>query len=76
MRPLTILAMTSIRSRNAACRTSSMNPLRRANSNSGTHSWAEPRAMMKKFLRSALVKRPLPSARLVAIDRARAVADR
>ena len=31
-----------------------------ASSRSGTHSWAEPRAMMKKFFLSAFVKRPLP----------------
>ena len=36
----------------------------------GTHSWADPRAITKKFLRSAFVNRPFPSAKFVAMERA------
>jgi len=39
-----------------------------ANSSKGTHSCTEPRAMMKKCLRSDFVNRPLPSAMLADID--------
>lgn len=39
-------------------------------SSSGTHCWTVPRAIVKKFLRSGLVKRPLPSARFEAKDSA------
>ena len=54
IKPLIILAMTSIRPRRLEWQPSSRNPLRRASSSNGTHSWAEPRATMKKFFRSAL----------------------
>ena len=47
-----------------------MNPRCRAISISGTHSCAEPRAVMKEFLRSGLVNRPFPSAKVVAIESA------
>jgi hypothetical protein len=47
-----------------------INPRRRATSISGTHSYTEPRAIVKKFFRSGLMNRPFPSARLVAIENA------
>jgi hypothetical protein len=44
--------------------------LRCASSSRGTHSCTEPGAIPKKLRRSALVKRPLPSAMFADIDKA------
>ena len=45
----------------------------RANSRTGTHSCTEPRAIPKKFRRSALVNRPLPSALFAEMERCRSI---
>jgi len=68
--PLIILALISRRSFRAAAWASYTSLRRRPISRIRTHSWAEPRAMVKKCLRSGLVKRPFPSAGFVAIERA------
>ena len=70
IKPLIIRAMTSRCSFRAIDSGSLMRPRRRAISRRETHSCAEPRAIVKKLRRSGLVKRPLPSARLAAIERA------
>lgn len=68
IRPESIFPMTSISERNCRCWAPPIKPRRWASSINGIHSWAEPRAIVKKFLRSALVNRPLPSARLVEME--------
>jgi len=70
MRPESILAISSNSVLNSACLDGVMKPRRLASSSRGTHSCTDPRAMVKKFLRSAFVKRPLPSAIFVEIDSA------
>ena len=72
IKSLIILAMTSSRSLRAIAAGSLKRPRRRAISRRGTRSCAEPRAIVKKLRRSGLVKRPFPSARLVAIEARRA----
>lgn len=67
---LSTLAIVSNVFRKARCLATANKLQRRATSNSGTHSCTEPRAIIKEFLRSGLVNRPLPSAKFAAMESA------
>lgn len=68
--PASIRETSSSRALSCNCSSPWSCPRQRASFSSGTDSCSEPRAIVKKLRRSALVKRPLPSARLVLMERA------